>query len=66
MAVMIDPVIAMDGFSYEREAIELWLKESKRSPVTNMSMKSKTVIPNQNLKILIREYAHGLDTSLNN
>ena len=24
--LMIDPVMAADGFTYEREAIELWLK----------------------------------------
>lgn len=31
---MRDPVLAADGHSYEREAIELWLQENDRSAVT--------------------------------
>ena len=34
-----DPVTAMDGRVYEREAIEKWLKVKKTSPVTNEPMK---------------------------
>jgi len=32
--LMIDPVIAADGFTYEREAIELWLQGHDTSPRT--------------------------------
>ena len=31
--VMVDPVVAEDGVTYERHAIEAWLKEHSRSPV---------------------------------
>jgi serine/threonine protein kinase len=33
--VMRDPVMLMDGHSYERKAIVDWLKRSNRSPLTN-------------------------------
>lgn len=32
--VMDDPVIAADGYTYERSAIEDWLSRSKESPIT--------------------------------
>jgi hypothetical protein len=35
MHVMRDPVLAMDGFTYERESIERWLATSDKSPLTN-------------------------------
>ncbi|EKX45487.1 hypothetical protein GUITHDRAFT_53147, partial [Guillardia theta CCMP2712] len=35
MEVMKDPVIAMDGHSYERQNIERWLEDHNTSPLTN-------------------------------
>ena len=49
-AVMIDPVFAADGFSYERSAIELWLASHDTSPMTGLVLNEKRVIPNRNLK----------------
>ena len=54
--VMIDPVIAADGFSYERSAIERWLMSHNTSPKTNAQLESRHLIPNRNLKILIEEW----------
>jgi len=31
--IIEDPAIAADGHTYERKAIEQWLKENKKSPV---------------------------------
>ena len=31
---MYDPVIAMDGFIYERDAIENWFNKNHSSPMT--------------------------------
>jgi hypothetical protein len=56
LKLMEDPVILSDGTSYEREAIERWLRSSDRSPKTNQPLPNKTMIPNTALKILIREY----------
>jgi hypothetical protein len=55
MCRMQDPVIAMDGHSYERTAIVQWLQKNKRSPMTNEPIKNKMVVPNYNLRKLIAE-----------
>lgn len=47
---MADPVVAADGHSYEREAIEEWLKKHDTSPVTNLKLRNKTLIPNHALR----------------
>ena len=44
--LLVDPVIAADGFTYEREAIELWLQGHDTSPRTNQPLEHKLVIPN--------------------
>ena len=31
---MVDPVVAMDGFTYERYAIERWFRDHNTSPMT--------------------------------
>merc|ERR1711970_1009378 len=55
-ATMRDPVVAADGNSYEREAIEEHLGRSNISPLTNTPLKNKEVIANNALKKLIRSY----------
>ncbi len=45
-----DPVVALDGHSYEREAIEGWFRKSRSSPMTGEVLKSKQLIPNLSLK----------------
>jgi hypothetical protein len=55
-ALMRDPVIASDGFSYERSYIEaLLLKPNPISPKTNQNL-TKTLIPNHSLKYVINEF----------
>jgi hypothetical protein len=60
--IMRDPVVAMDGFSYEREAIENWFRENDKSngeiqsPKTNALIDSSLLIPNINLRILIQQF----------
>ncbi|EKX52705.1 hypothetical protein GUITHDRAFT_84671 [Guillardia theta CCMP2712] len=56
MDVMTDPVIAMDGHTYERQAIESWLKNHKKSPKTNLPLPSNMLIPNHALKSMIIEW----------
>ncbi|KAH7851594.1 hypothetical protein Vadar_013895 [Vaccinium darrowii] len=55
-AVMKNPHIAADGFSYELEAIEGWLKTHDTSPVTNLKLKHKLLTPNQILHSLIHDW----------
>jgi len=53
--VMTNPVIAADGFTYERSAIERWLETKGTSPQTNLALPSKQLIPNHSLKSMIVE-----------
>jgi len=52
---MEDPVIAMDGNSYERVAISGWIESSGTSPITGMPL-SNVLLPNTNLKNLITQF----------
>ena len=54
---MVDPVIATDGHSYDRNDIERWFATGKlTSPMTNEEMPCQTLIPNRQLKSLIAEW----------
>jgi hypothetical protein len=54
---MTDPVLAVDGHSYEREAIQAWLsKGDRRSPVTGLPLPSDQLIPNHSLRKAIEEF----------
>ena len=49
----VDPVTAEDGNVYERSAIEEWLKQQRKSPVTNLAMGTK-LLPALRVKNMIR------------
>ncbi|XP_066521073.1 WD repeat, SAM and U-box domain-containing protein 1 [Hoplias malabaricus] len=52
--IMKDPVIAADGYSYEREAIESWINtKSRSSPMTNLPLQTTLLTPNRTLKMAI-------------
>ena len=60
MEVMRDPVTTFDGLSYERAAIESWLREHDTSPLTGEPLPSKMLIPNTALRNQIRRVSeHG-------
>jgi hypothetical protein len=54
--VMEDPVLAMDGNTYERSAIEQWLVTNDTSPLTNEAVPSKMVVPNLALRKIIQDW----------
>jgi hypothetical protein len=54
--IMREPMVASDGFSYERDAIEAWLARSDRSPMTNDVLTSRALIPNAALRSAIFEF----------
>ena len=57
---MSDPVIAADGHTYERSAIERWLRQGKLvSPLTNFPLKSKDLYTNYALRARITEAAEA-------
>lgn len=56
LVLMVDPVIAADGHSYDRHNITEWLKSNTSSPITNLELSSNVLIPNHSLKAAIQDY----------
>ena len=54
--VMVDPVVAADGFTYEREAIERWLENHNSSPTTNAALAHTGLTSNQTVRSLVRSF----------
>jgi len=55
--LMSDPVIASDGFTYERSSITSWIRAGKdTSPMTNIPLQQTEFIPNRSLKSAIMRY----------
>jgi hypothetical protein len=54
--LMDDPVMASDGHTYERRAIERWLETKKTSPKSGLPLESVAVFPNHLVRRLIREW----------
>lgn len=47
----------VDGYTYERSAIQGWIDKGKdTSPMTSIPLKTKQLIPNRSLKMLIQNY----------
>ena len=45
-----------DLHTYERKAIEAWLKNNNTSPKTNLKLRCKDLFPNQAVRKLVREF----------
>jgi hypothetical protein len=60
MEVMSDPVVASDGHTYEKKALERIFSTSRISPLTREKLNTKIAIPNLNLKKRIRDYPDDL------
>lgn len=52
---MREPVMMVDGYSYEKRAIQHWLTQSNRSPMTNIPLHDTRLIPNLKLLEIINE-----------
>ncbi len=48
--IFVDPVIVSDGKTYERSAIQEWMRHSKTSPLTRESLVENKFFPNISLK----------------
>lgn len=46
----VEPVVAADGFTYEKKAILKWMEKSFKSPVTGLELSCSKVYPNKTLK----------------
>jgi len=58
---MEDPVICADGHTYERYAIEMWLRTHSRSPKTNQPLSSRQLIPNHAMRNTIEAMSENID-----
>lgn len=54
---MSDPVVAADGYTYERTAIEKWFVNNKTSPIMGTDLKTTALFPNGAFKDLISDLA---------
>ncbi len=52
--VMVEPVIAADGHTYERAALEEWLLQHVTSPVTGDFLPHMRIVPNILIKSAIQ------------
>ncbi|KAF7824864.1 U-box domain-containing protein 35 isoform X1 [Senna tora] len=57
--VMDDPCVAADGYTYDRKAIVRWLQKNDKSPMTNMELPHKNLIPNYTLLSAIMQWKSG-------
>lgn len=59
--VMRDPVITADGHTYERRAIVRWLTQHATSPVTNLRLNNRELIPNLTVRAMCHRYMDSID-----
>ena len=58
--IMVEPVIAFDGQSYEKDAIETWFQSNNKSPSNGTELPSRILIANHSLRKLIGEIVHTI------
>ncbi|KAG9198205.1 hypothetical protein G6514_010362 [Epicoccum nigrum] len=59
--LMEDPVMTIDGFTYERKNIERWLYSRRTSPLTNLELSSSGLRSDALTKEKINAYVSGRD-----
>lgn len=62
--LMDNPVMTCDGNTYDKVAIEKWLNENDTSPLTNLRLKNKNLIPNLAIRRIITEFKESQKISL--
>ena len=63
-ALMVDPVTDPDGNSFEKHAIEEWIRQNGTSPITRAALSAKNLAPNRALKAAIDEYRQSVPSDL--
>jgi len=54
--LMVEPVCTADGHTYEKSAIETWLRDHQSSPLTGLRLPNKDLTPNLLMRSLLREF----------
>lgn len=60
MEIFDDPVLAKDGYTYERQAIEQWILSHGTSPMTRQPLSLNDLCPNRKVKELIEVFEKTL------
>ena len=61
LEAMQDPVLATDGHTYERSAIEDWFSRRNTSPRTGERLPVPTLFPNYSLRDIIARFRAACD-----
>lgn len=56
MTLFNDPVVASDGHTYEREAIERIIRQSQQSPLTREPLRTQNLNPNRIVKEMVDDF----------
>eukprot|EP00825_Cyclidium_porcatum_P045184 TRINITY_DN67_c0_g4_i1.p1 TRINITY_DN67_c0_g4~~TRINITY_DN67_c0_g4_i1.p1 ORF type:complete len:405 (-),score=83.82 TRINITY_DN67_c0_g4_i1:155-1369(-) len=62
--IFVDPVMAEDGNTYERVAIEAWFQKHDTSPLTNQQLTSKHLVQNLTVKKLVQDFIRSKEELL--
>jgi len=66
LTTMKDPVLATDGYTYEKDAITAWIESNGISPKTRAPMSVKSLMPNRAVADLLAQHAAGTFQMNNN
>ena len=55
--IMTDPVIAADGHTYQRVAIETWLQSHNTSAITHEKLMHTRLVPNFTVRQILKKHA---------
>lgn len=58
--VMTQPVIAADGHTYERKAMQEWLQHHNTSPVTGSTLAHMRLVPNVLIRRVLAQHRQQL------
>jgi hypothetical protein len=60
--VLTDPVVACDGFTYDRRAVQEWFEGGQRiSPLTKQTLRSTATLPNHVVRCAVNEWLEWRD-----
>jgi serine/threonine protein kinase len=60
LEIFRDPVMAQDGYTYERKAIEGWIQKNGTSPITKQKISLENLVPNHAIKKVIDQFENLL------
>ncbi len=55
--LMVNPVVAADGWTYEKAAIVAWLESHTESPMTHRTLPNTTLTPNLMARSMLQKLA---------